>query len=390
MKEQKKSKQAEVRRLENNPPKATNIHIAAKSPPLLKRNAELFLQSQTDSSLLRDAELREFSILFDDAIFSNHEVWAWKQLCERKHLWPLWEHLSNFQHPPEFIFVAVQESIVAAYHEVASDKLDFSRDLIERDKATFSDIARLTHKLMELLAYIPDVDPGLKADIDGFLDESDLSKLLLKLLSKTTACRWPEREFDCLYGGNQEGSMEAEDIKHDETYSVYQRTKTKQETIDPDYSNKKWRKFAYKRNDKLFDGEEYLWHERENPESTSGREVVFREIEDCPPKFEPPNIKNIAADVLKARGQDARLLRLASTNMDNFSEDRSLDFEAFNSQTHNKAALWLPIDCWARLITVFFQPNETMMPDSSGPEARKVKRIIQPNRKCHIKYHPNR
>lgn len=339
-----------------------------------------------DLSLFQNERTHELELKSRSNTFSPQELLAWKRLLQEKRLWGFWKHIFKFYFDPTFVFKFVNECIVESYHLVATEEVVFEKTYIENARNKYSEIAEACYLLRKNLGEIPNADIDLQEDIEEFIAESELPKLLLKLLSKTTACKWPKKEYEFLCLGNGESFSEADDAKNDETYSVYyfpRRKKVNGDEIDPD---SKWIKVAYRTNAKDIFGEG-LPNKRSNiNDLTGGRGMCYRALHDCPPTFEPPPIYDSSTWALGGRTKDTKFLRLVVMSLDNFSEKWGLEFESFGKKKSMGTAIWLPVDCWVQLYSTFFRVPSSGIQDCTKGDYSKIKKIVIPERNCHIKH----
>ena len=362
------------------------IQVPKGAPHILNGIADQFWKACEDIALSPGELEKRRPFALEAPIFFREEINAWRLLIQDQRAWPFWKHLSKFNHNQSFLFMFVHECIVEPYYRVRTKRIDYAKQELEESKARYCEISEACDNLRDLLYAIPHHDQKLYEDIGDFLEQSELDRLLLKLLSMTTACEWPALEYQNTYEGNSEISMHADDTKRHESYSVYRHTTVASKTISDRYQDKEWVKFAYRRLDPNKNQNAYDDGENEDgTEHVANEDVVYKEPHECPPTFEPPQLDHSIDFVRRARASDAQFLRLATLQMDNFSVEYNLDFSKFNKFTTIDSALWLNIDSWLSLITIFFQSLDAPVPDSSSSQASKVKTTVYPSRACHIK-----
>lgn len=354
-----------------------SLSISPSYPPIINTMADFLVRTCDEISLSRNKKSHQLEFRTSSVAFSKYELFAWKRLIEEENIWPFWKHIVKFGLQPVYLFTLVNECFVKPYHDIATKRIEFDHDYIENAKSQFSDIAEACYDLKQKIACIPDADIELKEDIERFLDECELNRLLLKLMAKTTNCQWPKKDYEYCYGESELEFSELDEIKNNETYLVYQRKKPQKNSNEGDYDNAEFIKYAYKANDDYFEADENF---------VGTRDLFYREVHDCPPTFEPPKIKNPAKLVMGARNREGKFYRLSAINLDDFSERCGLNFDSFGIQTSTQSAIWLPIDCWLRLKFALYELSIIKIPSISSSEAAKVRSNVMLPRNCHIKH----
>ena len=251
---------------------------------------------------------------------------------------------------------------------------------IENHKRIYSEISEKVYELRQLLWEPEPCEHGYIESIGDFINDSELNRLLLGLLSKTTSCRWPELEYRCLY---EKGStLAADEMRRAEAYSVYKREKPPNEKTAEKGRQKsecdsapassagtdwKYVKEAFKPNPN--------WHEHkrhhEDNKSRSPKEI--------PATFAPPNISLPGIPQMDKGSKHYRFLREAVFQMACISDrfGRNLD-HITERKTGVKSGFWLPTKHWK--VIVFIGTGGIELADST------VNKVVKEANKASIKY----
>lgn len=299
------------------------------------------------------------------AEFAQSSLDLFKKLLASERMGPVWAHLDEFSpRNNEWILLIVEalSEPVEARHSRGWREMELAHNL-----HAYSLIAEKAHELKELLGQPIINGPGFIEDVSEFAEESELDKHLLKLMSMTTSCRWPEVMYRYCYEARTSGVdiLEAEDVRNAETYGVRKvnRKKTPQKVPPLDDSllggrpeldlliygpGNKFTKNAYKPNDAFSEdsnqGPEYT----PRADVASHKDVTFTDQGHAPPTFAPPNI-SLQGGYAMTKGSDHTIfLKEAVYQLVRISYKHGRNLGHIKDKTKsNDSGFWLPARLWS-------------------------------------------
>lgn len=303
--------------------------------------------------------------------FSPRALDVFKQLLASEHMGPVWDHLRGFS-PRPHEWSQLITGVFSTPIDTANSR-GWREMELEHNLRAYSLIAEKAHELSELLAQPIINGPGFIADVNEFTEETELQRLLLKLLSMTTSCRWPDVMYRCCYEAptSNVSILEAEDALKAETYLVSKRVNRKKKPpneplidnsalsgnrglndILAGVSNKVIKE-AYKPNDAFSEdsnlGSEYT----PRSDVPSHKNVTFTDQGHAPPTFAPPDISLQGGYAAKRASEHTVFLKEAVFQMVRISHKTGRNLGHIKNKTKsNDSGFWLPARLWSVILSI--------------------------------------
>ena len=333
---------------------------------------------------------------------SEGSLGLFKALLASESMRPVWDHFDEFSpHYNEWsqlIIEALSEPF-ETFHNRGWRELELDHNL-----RAYSLIAEKANELSELLGQPIINGPGFIKDVSGFSQDSELPRLLLKLMSLTTSCRWPDVLYRCCYepGSSNISSLEADDVRRAESYLVLKEVNRKKklpdEPIRDDSSlsglaginpiilkaGNRVVKQAFKPNDDFSEdsnlGSEYKPRKIDHHENNS-----FTDQGVAPPTFAPPRIDLQGGYAMKKGSNHTVFLKEAVYQMVRISYRQGRNLNHIEEKVKGRdSGFWLPAKLWAVILGAAF-PGYNVRGDKSN-RYRSTNLAIQAARKAAIRH----